>query len=270
MDLHDYKDVAENYDLYINDVVESGFNNASCIKYHMDLASAYGKQGILDIACGTGLVLVPLVKEGYNVIGIDVSKEMLAQTKSKLDNMQIFNNYELICSNMAQFSINKQVSLAIIPRSGFIHLTNPSEQIETLTRINNSLVLGGVLSLNTFYPSYEIVYKLGKGKVTEPFYKTSFVGKDGNKVKIFNYLEYDYESQIIQGKWIFNEVDSMGNILNSRERPVLIRWTFKSEMDLLFNLCGFEVIEMFGNYDKVPTNYPGHIVWIVKKVKHLN
>lgn len=39
---------------------------------------------ILDVACGTGNVTLPLVQKGYDVVGVDLSEEMLAVAQQKL------------------------------------------------------------------------------------------------------------------------------------------------------------------------------------------
>ena len=50
---------------------------------------------ILDFGCGIGRVTIPLIEKGYNVIGIDISDEMLAIAKSKTskkENFKLLNN----------------------------------------------------------------------------------------------------------------------------------------------------------------------------------
>ena len=39
---------------------------------------------ILDVACGTGNVTLPLVQKGYDLIGVDLSEEMLTVAQQKL------------------------------------------------------------------------------------------------------------------------------------------------------------------------------------------
>lgn len=157
----------------------------------------------------------------------------------------------------------------MIPRSGFLHLLKTANQVDALKNINSNLIMGGILSLNTYFPSYELISQSGKGKVKEPFLRNSFTGKNGNKIEIYNFIEYDYETQIMEGKWIFNELNRDGQAVNSSDRPIKMRWTFKSEMELLFELCGFEVVEIYGGYDKSKACYPGNIVWVVKKVRNI-
>lgn len=272
MDLHDFKDVAENYDLYVDALIgNSSFNTTTCIEFHRELAKQWGEKGIVDLGCGTGLVLIPLLEDGHCVYAIDISQEMINVTKSKVEDLfkDRRGSYNLICSDMKNFSLDRQVSLIIIPRSGFIHLLGSVDQIDALKNINSNLTMGGVLSLNTFFPSYEVIVQNGKGKVKKPFLRNSFVGINGNMIEIYNLIEYDYETQIMEGKWIFKELGKDGKVINSIDRPIKMRWTFKSEMELLFELCGFEVIEIYGGYDKSQACYPSHIIWVVKKVRSL-
>ena len=69
-DLHDYNDVAENYDLYL------------------DFAKKYGKDGVIDIACGTGAVLLYLAEHGIYADGTDLSEAMCRVAGEKAKDYQ--------------------------------------------------------------------------------------------------------------------------------------------------------------------------------------
>ena len=58
MDLHDYKDVAENYDRYLEVMYQTSHNYDGFIEFYTELAKQYGSGGIIDIACGTGAVVL--------------------------------------------------------------------------------------------------------------------------------------------------------------------------------------------------------------------
>src|SRR5581483_11726966 len=51
---------------------------------YQGLAAAQGGR-VLEIACGSGRVLVPLVRAGKRVVGLDASPHMLALTRQKLE-----------------------------------------------------------------------------------------------------------------------------------------------------------------------------------------
>ena len=63
MDLHDYKDVAENYDLYLDVMYREHDNYEGFKDFYLDLAREYGAGGVIDIACGTGAVLLHLAAD---------------------------------------------------------------------------------------------------------------------------------------------------------------------------------------------------------------
>ncbi|MDP4146860.1 MAG: class I SAM-dependent methyltransferase [Bacillota bacterium] len=124
MDLHDLEYVADNYDLYVN-VLQSKdepLNEKTCVDFHLELSEKYGHGGIIDIGCGTGCTLLPLIEHGYDVMGLDISQPMLEVLNKKLHKKNL--NTQLICSSMSKFSCDKKFSLAIIPRSGLKKKSN--------------------------------------------------------------------------------------------------------------------------------------------------
>src|SRR5258708_5358188 len=63
-----------------------GFVFDGDLPLYLELARAQGSR-VLEVACGSGRVLVPLVRAGFDVVGIDVSPHMLALAREKLDSM---------------------------------------------------------------------------------------------------------------------------------------------------------------------------------------
>ncbi len=64
---------------------------------------------ILDVACGTGNVTLPLIQKGYDVIGVDLSEEMLAVAQQKLGEAGYFIPF----TNKICGSLMFQVSLTV-------------------------------------------------------------------------------------------------------------------------------------------------------------
>ena len=53
MDLHDYEDVAENYDLYLDVMYKNEDNHSGFQEFYLDFAREYGKNGVIDIKTPT-------------------------------------------------------------------------------------------------------------------------------------------------------------------------------------------------------------------------
>ena len=104
MDLHDFDDVAESYDLYAP-ILTGG--DAGLVDFHLELARQYGQNGILDITCGTGALLLPYIAQGYLVTGIDISAAMLAVLEGKLAGLpkEVRARANLVCADMKSFSV---------------------------------------------------------------------------------------------------------------------------------------------------------------------
>ena len=72
-------------------------------------ASGYERGEDFDVACGTGNVTLPLVQKGYDVIGVDLSEEMLAVAQQKLGEAGYFIPF----TNKTCESLMFQVSLTV-------------------------------------------------------------------------------------------------------------------------------------------------------------
>ena len=59
-----------------NDEIEEGENSASRIAFYCDLAKTVGGP-VLEIACGSGLVALPIAAQGMEVIGVDLAIQLL-------------------------------------------------------------------------------------------------------------------------------------------------------------------------------------------------
>jgi len=126
LDLHDYKDVAENYDLYLDAMYKEHDNYEGFKDFYLKLAQLYGQQGVIDIACGSGAVLLHLAQNGIKADGCDISKAMCDVASAKADALGLKLN--LFDGNMVDFMADRKYSLAVIARSGFMHLLYPEDQ----------------------------------------------------------------------------------------------------------------------------------------------
>ena len=263
MDLHDFDDVAQNYDLYLSEMYKVHDNFEGFQDFYLDLAKEYGKEGVIDIACGTGAVLFTLAKNGIDVDGTDLSEAMVQVCKEKAKTVGLKLN--VFASNMTNFKSSKKYSLAIIARSGFMHLLSGEDQRKALLNIREHLTDGGILTLNTFQPHPIIQAAQMQSSLDNYKFRVEYINKDGFKEKIYCCDTYDYITQIMTGNWKFETYDKEGNIISERIRPLKMRQTYISELTYLAELCGFEVVARYGNYYK-STEETGCYVWILKKI----
>ena len=273
MDLHDFRDVAENYDRYLEVMYTQGTDHHEGFQeFYLDLAREYGSGGVVDVACGTGAVLLYLAERGINVDGTDLSEEMCKVAATKAEALGLSLN--IIPADMTKFSSGKKYSLAIIARSGFMHLPDQALQIAALKNLREQLLPGGILTLNTFDPWPPIQAVQMQTSPDDYSFRLEYVNRDGNREKIYNAISYNPYTQQMSGNWKFVEYNDKDEIIGERIRPLLMRQTTRWEMFLLAQLCGFEVVDIYRGYKgdredlKDPSSasrYQSNLIWILKR-----
>ena len=96
----------------------------------------------LDLACGSGEITLQMAKLGHNMIGLDVSIEMLnaATSLSRAQNVDI----PFILSDMSVFKSNNKADFITVVNDG-VNYIKPINLKKTLKNFYNNLKDGGVL-----------------------------------------------------------------------------------------------------------------------------
>jgi ubiquinone/menaquinone biosynthesis C-methylase UbiE len=181
----------------------------------------FGVKSILEVACGTGLYLFPLKKAGFNIEGLDISKEMLQGARARSKKIKLYQQ------DMTKFQTRKKYDAILILNSGLVLLPNQQLIRKTLKRCYSHLKENGFLMLDLPNHKKEIKesnfsqehsqYKIPKGKIDVIFrdYKKKnkwiaewhgFV-KQGNQLSQFK--EY-YEELIYNPKELEQSLKDIG------------------------------------------------------------
>ena len=272
MDLHDYQDVAENYDRYLEVMYAHDDHHENFQEFYLSLARKYGAGGVVDVACGTGAVLLYLAERGIEIDGTDLSAEMCKVAAAKADAMGLRLN--IIPADMTAFSSGRKYSLAIIARSGFMHLPTQALQEAALRNLREQLLPGGILTLNTFDPWPPMQAQQMSTSPEDYSFRLEYVNSRGNREKIWNAITYNPYTQQMYGNWKFEEFNKKGEMIGERIRPLRMRQTNRWEMFLLAKLCGFEVVDIYRGYNgdkedlddpSSASRYQSNLIWILKR-----
>lgn len=91
--------------------------------YDRIISSHQGKKGILlDLACGTGSMSMQFSKLGYDVIGVDLSTEMLSIAKEKPH-----DNIEYLCQDMCELDMYGTVDVTVCVLDSINHLDSKDD-----------------------------------------------------------------------------------------------------------------------------------------------
>lgn len=87
------------------------------LPFWLDLAERQGDP-ILELGCGTGRVLVPLVKAAHRTFGLDNDFAMLSLLKETLANVcgdEFFHGVPIFLADMCSFHLDELFSLILVP-----------------------------------------------------------------------------------------------------------------------------------------------------------
>jgi len=73
----------------------------------------------------------------------------------------------------------------------------------------------------------------------------------------------DPARQLIIEDWTFSEIDPSGKVLRTATEELTLRWSLRSEMRLLLELVGFEVVADYGDFSGGPPAYGREQVWVL-------
>jgi len=132
---------------------------------------ALSKKGtILDLCCGTGRHSIILCKRGWNIVGLDISKNLLTIAKQRMKEEGA--EFPLVRADMRHFPLRKQIFDAVICMfTSFGYLPSENEDIKSFKEIRRTLRKDGEFLLDLVNKDHLVrVFQEREWAEYEPFY----------------------------------------------------------------------------------------------------
>jgi SAM-dependent methyltransferase len=236
------------------------------VAFYVEQARATGPP-VLELGCGTGRILLPLAEAGLDVVGLDASPDMLAVAEGKLAACppEVQRRVRLVRGDMRDFAVDRRFALVTIPYRAFLHNLGPEDQLRTLARVGEHLAADGRLIFNVFDPD---VGKLAAGRWSMPPERRREFRhpRTGNRVTVREDFRYDLDRQLVEGAFVFDELDATtGAVVATTRSPLTLRYVFRYEMEHLLARAGFGVEALFGDFAGGPFRAGGEQVWVARR-----
>ena len=107
----------------------------------LDIAEITENKKILDVACGTGVLIPDYIKRGVaKCVAVDISNRMIEIARSKFSN---YKNIELLCADAEQMKVADKFDCVII-YNAFPHFVNP---VQLFKNLSECLECGGRITV---------------------------------------------------------------------------------------------------------------------------
>jgi SAM-dependent methyltransferase len=202
---------------------------------------------ILELACGSGRLMAPLLELGERVVGIDSSGPMLERARHALAGAGLLGRATLYEADVRRFTLDERFRLAIFGLDSFALLLSIDDQVATLRQIRQHLAPGGLLILDL---------SNGNGRGAEPSDELvlQYEGHDpttGLPLSKWTARSTDHGEQVDHYTYFYDEVGEDRLVRRSVVRLDL-RYIGRFELELLLQQADFIPEAFYGSYDLAP------------------
>ncbi len=239
------------------------------VEFYVEEAVKRGKP-MLELACGTGRITIPTATAGIEVTGLDISPDMLAVARRKVAKLdpEVAGRITLLQGDMRDFQLDRKFDLVTIPFRAFICLMTVEDQKATLVNVRNHLNPNGKLILNFFDPDLrEVLDHSDRLRNVQKLMNQFTHPVTGNPVKEWSSWDFNISEQTLEELRNFVEYAPDGSIINSTFVSLRLRYIFRFEMQHLFELCGFRVETLYGDFKRGPFRAGGEQIWVATPVE---
>ena len=211
-------------------------------RFYANLAKQIGGT-VLEVACGTGLVAIPLAQQGILVTGMDIVPAMLAHARNKSEALGF--SIRWFQGDARNFDLSEKFNFIYMTGNAFQAFLNNADQQDLLQNIRKHLTADGIFAFETRNPNWDDC----STDLNETEWMT-YTNDKGFTVRITETREYDHVAQVLvynlYRRWKEDEVEK------ERVTHIAIRYTFPQELNALLEHSGFQIINQYGNWDKSP------------------
>jgi hypothetical protein len=193
---------------------------------------AAGRGPVLELAIGTGRIALPLAGRGVEVHGIDVSEAMVERLRAKPGGDRI----PVTMGDFADVPVEGRYPLVFVAFNTFFGLTTQDEQVRCFANVAAHLEDDGVFVLEGFVPD---VTRYDRNQ------RVAAIKVELDEVQLET-SRYDPVAQRSTSQHVFLGPGGIELI------PVVIRFAWPAELDLMARLAGLRLRERWGGWDRRP------------------
>jgi SAM-dependent methyltransferase len=234
---------------------------AGDVEFFTELALEAHASGlpVLELACGTGRVAIPIAREGVRVIGLDAHAGMLDRARHKSRDLPSASWVE---GDMRSFSLDERFGLIYIPFRSFQHLLTVEDQLSCLRAVREHLVPGGRLALDVFNPD---IVGIGLWLTAKRGVLQRRTRLDDAQGK-WETRTYHTSRQLVSTTFIDEGLSDEDAVLSRTYRDLKLRYTFRYEMEHLLLRSELEIEALFGDcFRKDFEDFSPEQIWLARK-----
>jgi SAM-dependent methyltransferase len=249
------------------DEAYAGKDDLEDVPFYLDLAKQSGGP-VLELACGTGRVLLPIARQGIAIHGMDRSDAMLDVLRKNLQSepKDVRELVSIFQGDLRSFRSSREYPLVIIPFRPLQHMFTVEDQVAALNTAAFHLEPDGLLAFDVFYPNFSRV-ETGIGQ--EELEMEWPVKSDSSTIvrRYFRKESLDKINQTFSLTFIFRTYKE-GKMVREETEPLKMSYYTYPHLRALFLLAGLEIVEEYGSFARTPLdNDSRQMIFVVRRAR---
>ena len=211
------------------------------LPFYLDLARQQAG-AVLELACGTGQLTIPIALQGLPTIGLDQSSAMLGVAKQRAAAASASTAF--VQGDMRHFALGRAFSLVFVARNSLLHLLSTEDLLAAFAAVRRHVAPGGIFAFDIFNPDVRRLARPAGQRFPAIEVTTAAFGR----VCVEETCDYDSATQVNRGTWYISAPDKPDAWIV----PLVLRSIFPQELPLLLSTAGLELISRFGELSRAP------------------
>ena len=236
------RDDSVNSDLYDHPALyDALFPVRAHLPYYEELARR-ASGDILELACGTGQLTVPLASAGLRVTGLDLAEPMLKAARERAAAANV--SVEHLRGDMRDFDLRRRFALIFIARNSLLHLHSTKDFVAAFEAIRRHLAPGGMFAFDIFNPDVRMLAR----PAGQRFQAMQVESEAFGTISVEQINDYDPATQVGHGRWYVSAPGKPeGWVLQMDLRSI-----FPQELPLLLAAGGLQLRSRTGDLSGTP------------------
>ncbi len=202
---------------------------------------------VLDLACGSGRLLIPALAAGVDIEGVELESAMLGELtrKARAQNLEP----RVHPGDMRSLALPRRYALIYCAFNTLVHNLTPEDWIATLRGCREHLVPGGTLVFDVQTMTLAALCDPDGVPVQEFDVRYPDAGLT---LRVIDARRKDPVAQLQRSRIEVQELDAEGTVMTTHRFETTIRWVQKNEMILMLGLAGFERWQIDGGFAGEP------------------
>ena len=211
------------------------------LPFYVDLARRQNG-AVLELACGTGQITIPIAAAGFPAVGLDQSQAMLAVAKTRASTSDL--SVEFVEGDMRDFSLGRDFSFIFIARNSLLHLLTTDDLIAAFRMVIGHLRPDGLFALDVFNPDVSLLAR----PAGERSHVMDVASSRFGELRVDATHDYDSATQVNRATWYVSTHERQ----DAWVMPLILRSIFPQELPLLLSAAGLELVSRFGDLSGTP------------------